>query len=70
MKNTKKTQILILILCLLMVPMFAQDLPADFGDVLDDNPDDAPIANYYWVFALLITTIVYIIKKKYNKKIA
>ena len=70
MKNTKKTQILILILCLLMVPMFAQDLPADFGDVLDDNPDDAPIANYYWVFALLIATIVYIIKKKYNKKIA
>ena len=70
MRNTKKTQILVLILCLLIVPIYAQDLPADFGDVLEDNPEDAPIANYYWVFALMMATIVYVIKKKYSKKSA
>ena len=70
MRNTNKTQILVFIGCLLTMPMFGQDLPADFGDVIDDNPEDAPIANYYWVFTLLMATIVYVIKKKYGKKSA
>ncbi len=68
MRNTNKTQILVLIVCLLTVPMFADDVPADFGDVLGDNPDDAPISNFYWFGMLIVLTVLYLFKKKYFKK--
>ncbi|MFY8187350.1 MAG: hypothetical protein ACOVLC_05265 [Flavobacterium sp.] len=68
MRQIKKTQILVLIGCLLTVPMFADDVPADFGDVIDDNPEDAPISNFYWFGMLMMLTLVYLFKKKYFKK--
>jgi hypothetical protein len=68
MRNTNKTQILVLIVCLLTVPMFADDVPADFGDVLGDNPADAPISNFYWFGMLIVLTVLYLFKKKYFKK--
>jgi hypothetical protein len=48
--------------------MFADDVPADFGGALGDNPEDAPISNFYWFGMLMVLMLVYLFKKKYFKK--
>jgi len=68
MRNVKNKQILVLIGCLLTIPMFADDVPADFGGALGDNPEDAPISNFYWFGMLMVLMLVYLFKKKYFKK--
>lgn len=70
MKNRTIIKALFTILgCLFVLPMIAQDeLPADFGDAVADNPDDAPISNYVWMGIITLLTVVYLIKRKYFKK--
>lgn len=72
MKKSTKRQILILIVvCLFTLPMLAQDAPPDFEDILNDggNPDDAPIADYFWMGMITILTVVYLVKKKNFTKV-
>jgi hypothetical protein len=49
--------------------MMADDeVPADFGDIISDNPTDAPISNYVWMGIVTLLTVVYLIKRKFMKK--
>jgi hypothetical protein len=48
--------------------MFADDVPADFFDATSDNPDDAPISNYFWMGIIALLGVVYLVKRKYFKK--
>jgi len=69
MKSRKMKQILVLIACLCVIPMMADDeVPADFGDIISDNPTDAPISNYVWMGIVTLLTVVYLIKRKFMKK--
>lgn len=68
MRKTKTAQTLLLIACLITLPMFADDVPADFGDALGDNANDAPISNYFWMGMITILGVVYLVKRKYFKK--
>jgi hypothetical protein len=68
MKNKKLKICLMGILFLVVTPLFSQDMPADFGDIIDDNPTDATIFKFLWMCSLLVFTIVYLIRNKSFKK--
>jgi hypothetical protein len=44
--------------------VLAQDLPADFGDALGDNADDASVNHWYWVLILMVCFIAYLFNKR------
>jgi presenilin-like A22 family membrane protease len=67
MESKKMKLILLSITCLFSTTLFSQDLPADFGDVLDDNPTDATL-DYLWGAVLFVLVIVYLSKKKWILK--
>ncbi len=69
MKQYRNVFLIAIILLFTCSIGYAQDVPADFGDVIDDNPDDAPITNYFWIVSMIAFTLVYLFRKKYFKKV-
>lgn len=68
MKNKELKLVLLSLVCLCSTTLFSQDLPADFGDVIDDNPTDATLVHFVWVLILFVCTITYFAKKNpFNK---
>lgn len=68
MKQYRNVFLIAIILFFTCAIGYAQDVPADFGDIIDDNPDDAPITNYFWIVSIFVLALVYLFKKKYFKK--
>jgi presenilin-like A22 family membrane protease len=67
MESKKMKLVLLSIICLCAITSFSQDLPADFDDVLDDNPTDATL-DYLWGAVLFVLVIVYLSRKKWILK--
>ena len=68
MKHKKSKLVLLSIICLCATTLFSQDFPADFGDVIDDNPTDATLVQFVWVLILLVCTLAYFAKKNPFKR--
>jgi hypothetical protein len=59
-----QNRIKLVVVCFLMtIVSTAQDLPADFGDALGDNADDASLNQWYWVLIVLAVGFIYFVKK-------
>lgn len=48
---------------------FSQDLPADFGDIIDENPNDVSLNNPFWMAIVCGTIFIYLIREKLNKRL-
>ena len=46
---------------------FAQDLPSEFDQVINDNPTDAPIDGSIWFVLMVSAIVVYLFYK--NRKV-
>ena len=68
MESKKMKLVLLSIICLCAITSFSQDLPADFDDVLDDNPTDATLDYLWWSVVLFVLVIVYLSRKKWILK--
>jgi len=68
MKNKELKLVLLSITCLCSTTLFSQDLPADFGDILDDNPTDATLVQFVWIMILFACTLAFFAKKNPFKK--
>lgn len=68
MKQYRNAFLIVMVLFFVCSMGYAQDVPADFGDIIDDNPNDAPITNNFWIVSIFVFALVYLFKKKYFKR--
>ena len=69
LKKTPIAKSLIVVL-LVHINCVAQELPADFADIIDDNPTDASLTNFLWMLIMVFFIMIFTVRKfvKFNIK--
>jgi hypothetical protein len=62
MKNSSLiNRVVVLLMFFTKFQLFANDLPSEFDQIINDNPTDAPIHLLFWQIALLVSAVGFVL---------